>query len=145
MSTDSHDSTALLSPTRRSLDPLHWSGIALSGVTGAIHLWLGATASKPPLFLAGVGFAVGIAAVVLDVRREQFVRWGIPFVGVQILIYGIGHGFLAPAAPNYEPIQIGDKATQVVLLGTLVGLVRPGAAPTPQQCRPKMFPRTSRG
>ncbi|MBX0286081.1 hypothetical protein [Haloarcula salinisoli] len=108
----------------RSLSPLFWVGIALAMVSGGIHLWLGAVDAKPPLLAAGVGFLVGIVAVVLNVRRQMVVQLGIPFTAVQILLYGIGHGFLTPAALEYTSVQLADKGTQIALVAVLVVIVR---------------------
>ena len=107
-----------------TLEPLHWIGILLAASTGAIHLWLGMSGTKAGMLVAGVGFAVGAAAVLLDVHRAMFVRLGIPFTAGQILLYALAHGLFRPDAPSFGPVGLFDKVVQGLLVVVLVGLVR---------------------
>lgn len=119
MSVDSTDSVVSSSSSSRSLSPLYWVAIALAVVTGLIHLWLGVAWSKPPLLVGGIGFGVGIIAVLLDVRRDLFVKLGIPYTAGQVVLYAIGH------FPNEYGIEgVVDKVVQVALVGVLVVLMR---------------------
>jgi hypothetical protein len=119
MSLDTVDATVAQRPSCRGLTPLYWAGIVLAAVTGGLHLWLGITDGKIPLAIAGIGFAVGTAAVVLDVRRRQFVEYGIPFTPSQVVLYAVGH---YPDA--FAAIELFDKAVQVALVAVLVVLRR---------------------
>ena len=107
-----------------TLEPLHWIGILLAASTGAIHLWLGMSGTKAGMLVAGVGFAVGAAAVLLDGRRETAVRLGIPFTAGQILLYALAHGLFRPDALSIGLVGLLDKVVQGLLVVVLVGLVR---------------------
>lgn len=124
MSTESLD--AGVSPVQglRSLTPFHWAGIVLAAITGAIHVWLGVSDGKLPLLAAGLGFAIGIIGVALDVRREELVRAGITFTAIQVVLYALLHAFLSPRAPHFAPIGLVDKAVQIGLVGALLVLHR---------------------
>ena len=106
-----------------SLTGLHWLAIVLSVVTGVIHLVLGVRFAPEPLgvsfLLAGVGFLVGVALVLFDVRRRQVYLLGIPFTALQVVLY-----FVVNWPDVVSPIGIGDKVVQVVLVGALVALYR---------------------
>lgn len=117
---DTLDANPALSASRRSLTPVYWGGVALAALSGAIHLWLGITEGKLPLIVAGSGFGIGIAAVVLDVRRTQIVKLGVPFTAGQIILYGIAH---AAELPALAPIELVDKVAQTILVGVLVVLL----------------------
>lgn len=109
-----------LSVSTEGLTQLHWVGIALAAVTGVIHLWLAASFIDSALgiafLIAGVGFFGGIAAMLLDYRREQFVLLGIPFTLGQIPAWYVAN------APDFSAIGIGDKVVQVLLIVVLVVL-----------------------
>jgi hypothetical protein len=108
------------------LDGLHYAGIALAAVTGVIHLWLGVSFLSSPLgvsfLLAGLGFFGAIALVVFDVRRRLVYAIGIPFTGVQILIWAAFNWPLSPFGANL--IGTVDKVVQLALIGVLVVLIR---------------------
>lgn len=116
---DASTDTALAT---ESLTTLHWVGIALSAVTGVIHLWLGVSFAPSPLGLsflfAGVVFLGAIAGIVLDVRRRLLYLLGIPFTAGQIPIW------LAVNWPDLGTIGIADKVVQVALIAVLVVLYR---------------------
>jgi len=60
----------------RSLTPLHLVGLLLAATTGTIHLWLGIEEPSVALFIAGVGFGIGIVTVAADIRRQTVVTLG---------------------------------------------------------------------
>jgi len=101
-----------------SLTPLHLLGILLATITGAVHLGLGVTKGSPALFIAGIGFGVGIVAVVANVRRHTVVRLGIPFTAVQAIYY------LATHYDKITWVSAVDKLVQVTLIAVLIGLHR---------------------
>jgi len=105
-----------------SLTSLHWLGIALSAITGVIHLWLGISFAPSPMGLAflfaGIVFLGAIVAVILDVRRRLLYALGIPFTAGQIPIW------LAVNWPDLGVIGIADKVVQVALIAVLVVLYR---------------------
>ncbi|UIP00001.1 hypothetical protein Hbl1158_01115 [Halobaculum sp. CBA1158] len=106
-----------------SLTGLHWAGVALSAVTGVIHLWLAwafrSEAGMAVAFLvAGVGFLGGIAAVLLEYRRRLFYLLGIPFTAGQIPLWYVAN------APEFGATGIADKVVQVALIAVLVVLYR---------------------
>lgn len=113
MSTTELDSPSSSGPFQ-SLTPLYLIGIILAAITGAVHLWLGIEKSSLALFVAGIGFAVGIIAVIADVRRETVVKLGIPFTATQTIYY---------LATHYEQItwvSATDKIVQIVLITVLI-------------------------
>lgn len=105
-----------------SLTPIHWVGIALAAVTGAIHLVLGVSFITSPLgwsfLVAAIGFFGGAAGVLVDYRRRQLYLLGIPFTAGQIVAWYFVN------APDFSPLGIGDKVVQVVLIVVLVVLYR---------------------
>jgi hypothetical protein len=108
-----------------SLTGLHYLGIVLAAVTGAIHLWLGVQFISSPLgisFLAaGIGFLAGIAAVVADVRRRLFYVLGIPFTLAQVVAWYV---FNQPTLSSIGPVDGIDKIAQVGFVVVLVLLLR---------------------
>jgi hypothetical protein len=115
-----------------SLTRLHWLGIALAAITGALHLAIGvrfldvsagvfAAANAQPIsfVLAGIAFFVAILLVLLDYRRRLLYLIGIPFTGLQIVLYFVLNW------PNVlSPGGVVDKVVQVALVVVLVGLYR---------------------
>lgn len=119
-----------LAPDPNSLGGLHWIAIALAAVSAAVHLvlgvqffphWMGLS-----FFVATIGFVVGIALVVANVRRPLVYAAGIPFTGGQIVAW------IALTRPNLltdpDPTALGafevvDKVAQVLLVAVLVVLV----------------------
>jgi len=106
-----------------SLTRLHWIGIGLALLTGAIHLVLGGVAVPSPLgisfLLAGIGFLVAVGLVLIDYRRRLVYLLGIPFVGGQIVLY-----FVLNWPDVLNPSGIADKSVQIALLVILVVLYR---------------------
>ncbi|RLM54109.1 hypothetical protein DVK02_11855 [Halobellus sp. Atlit-31R] len=118
-----------------SLTGIHWLGIALAAVTGLLHLGLGAAflasdSLTNPLawsfIFAGIGFGVGIAAILTDYRRRLMYLLGIPFTAGQIVAW------YALNAPDFSPPGLLDKAVQLLLIVVLVVLYRQ-SKPTPGQ------------
>lgn len=109
-----------LSLSTDDLNQFHWVGVVLALITGVIHLWLGVSFIDSGLgiafLVAGVGFLGGIAAILLDYRREQFILLGIPFTLGQIPAWYVAN------APDFSAMGIGDKVVQVLLIVVLVVL-----------------------
>jgi hypothetical protein len=99
-----------------SLTPLHLIGLLLAAITGAVHLWLGVKKGSPALFMAGIGFAIGIVAIVADIRRQTIVKLGIPFTATQAFYY------LATHFDQITWVSTMDKIVQVGLLAVLIVL-----------------------
>ena len=110
-----------------SLTTLHWVGVVLALVSGAIHLALGVgflpSAFGVVFVLAGLGFFGAVALVLLDVRRRLVYLVGVPFTGVQIAIW-----YQVQVAQeglfNLGTLDYVDKAAQVVLIAILLVLIR---------------------
>lgn len=107
----------------KSLGPVHWLAIGLAAVSGAIHLLLAAivpaTALRASFLLAGVGFLGGIGLVLAGYRRPLVYLLGIPFTGIQIVLWYVVVG---PTPATLNPLDVIDKLAQLVLLGALVVL-----------------------
>lgn len=116
--------TAGRSPSMKTddLTQLHWVGIALAAVTGLIHLVLAAMFVPEGMgiafLVAGIGYFGGIAAILLDYRRTEFVLLGIPFTLGQIAAWYVVN------APDFSALGIGDKVVQILLIVVLVMLYR---------------------
>lgn len=106
-----------------SLTRLHWVGIALALLSGVIHLVLGVPAVPSGLgvafVLAAVAFFVGVVLVLVGYRRRLVYLVGIPFVGVQFVLY---FAFNWPNVLN--PAGVVDKLAQAALVVVLVVLYR---------------------
>jgi len=102
-----------------SLTTLHWIGIALAAITGLVHLGIGVAFTDVLLGLAGVGFFGAIALLLLNVRRELLYLVGIPYTGIQVVLY-----FVFNWPDVFSSVGIGDKVVQVVLVAVLVVLYR---------------------
>lgn len=110
-----------------SLTTVHWVGVVLALVSGAIHLYLGVSFLSSPLgiafLLAGLGFFGAVALVVLDVRRRLVYLAGVPFTGLQIAVW-----YQVQVAQrglfNLGALDYVDKAAQVGLIVILLYLIR---------------------
>ncbi|WP_251328958.1 DUF7475 family protein [Haloplanus pelagicus] len=106
-----------------SLTRLHWLGIALAAITGIVHLYFGVLAIDTlqgiSFVLAGVAFFVAILLLRLDYRRRLLYLVGIPFTGVQIVLY-----FYLNWPDVLGPGGIADKIVQAGLIAVLVVLYR---------------------
>lgn len=115
-----------------SLGGLHWLAIILAAVSGAVHLFLGASAffgSVIPVplgiafLLAGLGFFGAIALVLVGWRRRLVYLAGIPFTAIQILLwYQFNYVGTGESITGAGPIEIVDKVAQLVLIVILVDL-----------------------
>lgn len=115
-----------------SLGGLHWLAILLAAASGAVHLFLGASAffgSVIPLplgiafLLAGLGFFGAIALVLIGWRRRLVYLAGIPFTAIQIVLwYQFNYVGTGQSVTSAGPIEIADKVAQVVLILILVDL-----------------------
>lgn len=109
-----------------SLTPLHWGAILLALVTAAVHLVIGITILPSTLgisfLLATGGFVGAVLLVLFDIRRRLVYAAGIPFTGVQIVLWyllndisGIG---------DIGALDAVDKIAQLLLILALVVLLR---------------------
>ena len=91
-----------------SLTRLHWIGTVLAAITGIVHLYFGVlaldTLQGASFVLAGIAFFVAIGLLLLDVRRPLLYLAGIPFPGVQVVLY-----FYLNWPNVLSPGGIGDK------------------------------------
>lgn len=105
-----------------SLSPLHLAGIALAGVSGLLHLYLGVNFITSPLgwsfLFAGVGFLAGSAAVVANYRRPLVYLLGVPFTLGQVAAWYVVN------APEFSALGFIDKGAQLGLVALLVVLYR---------------------
>ncbi|MHC3438417.1 DUF7475 family protein [Natrialbaceae archaeon A-gly3] len=111
---------------RSSLTPLHWAAIGLAVVTGLVHLllgigflphWMGVV-----FVLAAGGFFGAIVLFALEVRRRLLYLVGIPYTGVQIVLW---YALNQPAGVgDLSTPEAIDKVAQVLLIVTLVVLYR---------------------
>lgn len=106
-----------------SLTRLHWVGIVLAIITGVVHLYFGVlaldTVQGASFVLAGIAFFVAVLLLLLDFRRRLLYLVGIPFTGIQVVLY-----FLFNWPDVLGPGGIGDKVVQVSLIVILVVLYR---------------------
>lgn len=111
-----------------SLSGIHWLAIVLAAVSGVIHLVLGVQffpGIQPISFiLAGLGFFGAIVLFLLDYRRRLLYLIGIPFTGLQVILYLWLNQRVNPAI---SPIEGIDKAAQLLLIVILVVLYRRGS------------------
>lgn len=105
-----------------SLSRLHLIGILLAGVSGVLHLYLGALFVPSPMgisfVVAGIGFLAGCAAVVANYRRPLVYLLGIPFTLGQVVAWYVVN------APDFSTLGYVDKAAQIGLVAVLVALYR---------------------
>jgi hypothetical protein len=105
-----------------SMTTLHWAGVVLSLVTGGVHFYLAALFVPEGLgiafLVAGVGYLVGVGAILVDFRRRLFYLLGIPFTLGQIVAWYAANGL------DLSPTSVIDKVAQVLLIVVLVQLYR---------------------
>lgn len=105
-----------------SMTPLHWLGVLLAVITGVLHLVLGVSFGLSgfgiSFVVAGIGFLVGAAAILVDYRRRLVYLLGIPFTLGQIVAWYVVN------APEFSPLGLFDKAVQVAFVVVLVVLYR---------------------
>ena len=106
-----------------SLTAVHWVAIGLAALSGLIHLLLAAivpwTVLRVSFILAGLGFLGGIGLVLLDYRRRLLYLIGIPYTGVQILLWFV---VVEPTVATLNVLDVVDKAAQAVLIVLLAHL-----------------------
>lgn len=122
MATATGPTESELTVSTDELTQLHWAGIALSALTGVIHLVLAALfiPEGPGIafLVAGLGYLGGIAAILVAYRRRLFVLLGIPFTLGQIVAWYVLN------APDFSALGYTDKLVQVALIVVLVVLYR---------------------
>ncbi|MFA9515716.1 hypothetical protein ACERIT_00600 [Halopenitus sp. H-Gu1] len=109
-----------------SLTPLHWFGIALALSSALVHLVLGVGFLPHPMgvafLLATGGFLGAIYLLAVGYRRRLLYLTGIPYVGVQIVLW---YAFNRPAGLADVPaVHFLDKIVQAALIVVLVVLYR---------------------
>jgi hypothetical protein len=97
------------------LTPIHWLAVALVVITGVIHVYAGIVEGRPPVTLAGVGYAGALVLFFLNYRRRFLYAIGIPYTAIQIPLWIV-------AKSEYATIDYVDKAVQVVLILVLAYL-----------------------
>lgn len=106
-----------------SLTPMHWFAIGLATLSGVIHLVLSLIVPilvlRVSFLLAGVGFFGGIVLVLANYYRTTLYAVGIPFTGVQIVLWYV---IVGPTAEALELLDVIDKLAQIVLIGLLAVL-----------------------
>ena len=98
-----------------SLNTLNWVAVALVVVTGVLHVYAGVVEGRPPVTLAGVGYAGALVLFFLNYRRRLLYAIGIPYTAVQIPIWLV-------VKSEYGLVDYVDKAVQVVLIVVLAYL-----------------------
>ncbi|AUV83623.1 hypothetical protein C2R22_19875 [Salinigranum rubrum] len=108
-----------------SMTTLHWIGVALAAVSGIVHLVLGVRflpgAFGISFLVATVGFAAGIAAILLNYRRRLFYAVGIPFTAGQVVIFA---WTVVQGINELGAIAIVDKVAQIGFIVVLVLLLQ---------------------
>jgi len=109
-----------------SLTPLHWGAILLTLVTAAVHLLIGIQIMPSTLgisFLLATGSFLGaIVLVLFDVRRRLVYVAGIPFTGVQVVLWYVMNDI--SALGDIGTLDAVDKIAQLLLIVALVVLLR---------------------
>ncbi len=98
-----------------SLTTLQWLAIALVVVTGVLHLFAGIVEGRPPVALAGAGYAGALVLFVMNYRRRLLYLVGVPYTAVQIPLWLV-------VKSEYGVVDYVDKAVQVVLIVVLLYL-----------------------
>ena len=107
-----HNSTT---SSETSLTTFQWLAIALVVVTGVLHLFAGIVEGRPPVALAGVGYAGALVLFVMNYRRRLLYLVGVPYTAVQIPLWLV-------VKSEYGVVDYVDKAVQVVLIVVLLYL-----------------------
>jgi len=123
----------MVSLDTEGLTTTHWVAVAAAAVSGAIHLFLGVSGAVNPkigpglaasFVAAGLGFFGAIGLVLVDYRRRLVYLVGVPFTAVQIPLWYVLNFDSVSAALQAGPIDLTDKAAQVVLIVLLIVLLR---------------------
>lgn len=117
----------MVSVDTASLTRLHWIGIVLAAITGVLHFALGivfvmneVTPLSVGFVVAGIGFFVGIAAILTDTRRRELYILGIPFTAGQIVLWYVNN---RPIGAD-DATGIADKIVQLAFIVVLVLLLQ---------------------
>ena len=106
-----------------SLTATHWVAIGLAALSGLIHLLLAViisqTALRASFLLAGIGFLGAILLVLVNYRRRLLYLVGIPFVGVQIVLWYL---VVEPTLATLHALDAVDKLAQTLLIVLLIYL-----------------------
>lgn len=109
-----------------SLTPLHWIAILSALVSAAIHLVIGIGIMPSTLgvsfLLATGGFVGAVLLVLFDIRRRLVYTAGIPFTGVQIVLWYLLNDI--SGLGDIGALDAADKAAQLLLIAVLVVLLR---------------------
>jgi hypothetical protein len=97
------------------LTGLQWVAVALVVATGALHVFAGVVEARPPVLLAGGGYAGALVLFFLGYRRRLLYLVGIPYTAVQFPLWLV-------AKSEYGVVGYADKAVQVALILVLVSL-----------------------
>ena len=102
-------------PNFGDLTRVHWSAMALSVITGGVHLYLYWTQSFVPFLLAGLGFLIlaGLLATTFD--RRLLTLGGILFTLAQI------GAWISLGMPDFM-LGVADKTVQILLICVLAYL-----------------------
>lgn len=98
-----------------SLTQLQWLAIALVAITGVLHVFAGVVEGRPPVALAGVGYAGALVLFFLNYRRRLLYLIGIPYTAVQFPLWIL-------AKSEYGMVDYVDKAVQAILILVLLYL-----------------------
>lgn len=90
----------------------------LAALTGLVHVYVGLTAGRSLLALAGVGFFGGASLYCIGWHREVLLRVAVCYTAVQILAWAVLR------AGEYTAAGYGDKTVQVLLVLVLVAVAR---------------------
>lgn len=97
-----------------------WLAAFLVILTGIIHIYIGIVELRIPLFLAGIGFFIGIGIVKFGYGGEGIFLIGAIYTMAQILLWMVYYGVLQEDA--FTLIGIVDKIIQIPLVFILLYL-----------------------
>ncbi|RLM57367.1 hypothetical protein DVK02_06240 [Halobellus sp. Atlit-31R] len=112
-----------------SLTQLQWIAVALVIGTGVLHVFAGIVEGRPPVTLAGVGYAGALVLFFLNYRRRLLYLVGVPYTAVQIPIWLV-------AKSEYGVVDYVDKTIQVVLIVVLLYLYLKDRSDSTEQAAP---------
>jgi hypothetical protein len=114
-----------ISPEKQYPKNLLNVALGLAVVTAIIHLYLGFTIGYPlgiPLILIALVYLVGTGLIAMNKRRPLFLKVGLAWVLVVIVLWSAS---AAVNAPNTQTVlAYASKGVEVVLLGVLLMLRR---------------------
>jgi hypothetical protein len=114
-----------MSPEKQYPKKLLNVALGLAVVTAIIHLYLGFTIGYPlgiPLILIALVYLIGTGLIVMNNRRALFLKVGLAWVPVVIILWAVS---AAVNAPNTQTVfAYASKGVEVVLLVPLFLLWR---------------------